>query len=79
MTDTLQAKQELNVVRAIIERHARNAKGVSYTEISRLAQAEGVPLERVKLYINALMDNGELYCPRPWHYNLAAPSVRVDR
>ena len=79
MTDELQAKQELNVVRAIIERHARNAKGVSYTDIARLAQAEGVPHERVKPYIHALMDNGELYSPRPWHYNLAAPGVRVDR
>ena len=79
MTDTLQAKQELNVVRAIIERHARNAKGVSYTEIARLAQAEGVPHDSVQPYINALMDAGELYCPRPWHYNLAAPDVRVDR
>ena len=79
MTDELQAKQELNVVRAIIERHARNAKGVSYTEICRLAQAEGVSNERVKPYIHALMDNGELYCPRPWHYNLAAPNVRVER
>ena len=79
MTDELQAKQELNVVRAIIERHARNAKGVSYTEIARLAQAEGVPLESVKPYIHALMDNGELYSPRPWHYNRAAPDVRVDR
>ena len=79
MTDELKAKQEMNVVRAIIERHARNAKGISYTDIARLAQAEGVPHERVKPYIHALMDNGELYSPRPWHYNLAAPGVRVER
>ena len=79
MTDELRAKQELNIVRAIIERHARNAKGVSYTDIARLAQIEGVPHENVKPHIHALMDNGELYSPRPWHYNLAAPEVRVER
>ena len=79
MTDELKAKQELNVVRAIIERHARNAKGVSYTDIARLAQIEGAPHENVQPCINALMDAGELYCPRPWHYNLAAPDVRVER
>ncbi|MEM0449670.1 MAG: ATP-binding protein [Methanomassiliicoccales archaeon] len=65
-------REQIVTLRSLIQENAERDKGISIENLIQLAEAEGIPEERVRMLLKRLHDNGEVYSPISGYYKLSS-------